>query len=475
MAATTTRVVIIGGGFGGLYAAQALRRAPVELTLVDRRNFHLFQPLLYQVASGGLSPGEIASPLRHVLKGQRNTRVLLAEMIGVDPASRRVLLSDGVLDYDVLVVAGGATHHYFGHDSWASLALGLKNIEDATEIRSRILLAFEIAEREVDPNKQRAWLTFVVVGAGPTGVELAGALAEIANDTLKHDFRAIHPPGAEILLLEATDRVLPLYPPGLSARAQQALERLGVTVRLGTTVADVEADGVLVRVGEHQQRILSRTVLWAAGVQASPVAALLARATNAPTDRQGRILVEPDLSLPGHPEIFAIGDMVHVEQDGALLPGIAPVAMSEGRYVARHIVRRVTGKPVRPYRYFHKGQMATIGRKAAVCDLRIIRYSGLLAWLTWLFVHLLYLVEFDNRLLVAVEWAYNYFTRNRGARLITGRNRLPLPITRAPASEVRIDDAAAAPRARTADAAAAHDVSQPRHSMTNRRESSTDA
>ena len=436
MAATTTRVVIIGGGFGGLYAAQSLRRAPVDLTLIDRRNFHLFQPLLYQVASGGLSPGEIASPLRYVLNQQRNTRVLLAEMIGIDVEGRRVLLNDGALQYDVLVVAGGATHHYFGHDDWAARALGLKSIEDATEIRSRILLAFEIAEREVDLARRHAWLTFVVVGAGPTGVELAGALAEIANDTLKHDFRAIHTPEAKIILLEAADRVLQPYPPVLSARAKQSLERLGVTVRLGATVAHVGDDGVMVRSGEREEYITSRTVLWAAGVQASPVAALLAQATNAPTDRQGRILVEPDLSLPGYPEIFAIGDMVHVEQDGVLLPGIAPVAMSEGRYVARRIARQVAGKPVRPFRYFHKGQMATIGRSKAVCDLRIVRYSGLPAWLTWLFVHLLYLVEFDNRLLVAIEWAYNYFTRNRGARLITGKHRLPLPITGA----IRVSD-----------------------------------
>jgi NADH dehydrogenase len=432
MAAATTRVVIVGGGFGGLYAAQALRRVPVDLTLVDRRNFHLFQPLLYQVATGGLSPGEIASPLRYVLKRQRNTRVLLGEVIDIDVAGRRVLLSDGALAYDVLVLAGGATHHFFGHDDWAARALGLKSIEDATEIRSRILLAFEIAEREVDQARRHAWLTFVVVGAGPTGVELAGALAEIANDTLRYDFRAIHPPESKIILLEAADRVLPVYPPVLSVRAKLALERLGVTVRLGATVADVGDEGVLVRAGEHEEYISSRTVLWAAGVQASPLAALLARATNAPTDRQGRILVEPDLSLPGHPEIFAIGDMVHVEQDGALLPGIAPVAMSEGRYVARRIARQVAGKPIGTFRYFHKGQMATIGRSAAVCDLRIIRYSGLPAWLTWLFVHLLYLVEFDNRLLVAIEWAYGYFTRNRGARLITGKHRLPLPITRAP-------------------------------------------
>lgn len=432
MSSPTTRVVIVGGGFGGLYAAQALRRASVELTLVDRRNFHLFQPLLYQVAAGGLSPGEIASPLRYVLRRQRNTRVLLGEVVDLDVAARRVVLSDGELDYDALVVAAGATHHYFGNQDWATCAPGLKSIEDATEIRSRVLLAFEIAEREPDAKRRHGWLTFVVVGAGPTGVELAGALAEIANDTLKNDFRAIHPPDAEIILLEAADRVLPPYPPSLSAKAKQQLERLGVTVRLGTAVARVDDDGVVVRIGEREERIAARTILWAAGVQASPLAALLARVTGVPIDRNGRVMVEADLRLPGHPEIFAIGDMVHVEQDGALLPGIAPVAMSEGRYVARCIAAQAAGrsKPA-AFRYFHKGTMATIGRKAAVADLRVVYLSGLPAWLAWLFIHLLYLVEFDNRLLVLIEWAYNYFTRNRGARLVTGRNPLPLPITRA--------------------------------------------
>ena len=430
MGAATTRVVIVGGGFGGLYAAQALRRAPVQVTLVDRRNFHLFQPLLYQVASGGLSPGEIASPLRYILNRQRNTHVLLGEVVDIDVGQRRVLLSDGVLDYDALVVAAGATHHYFGHPEWRAHAPGLKSIEDATAIRARVLLAFETAEREPDPQLRHAWMTFVVVGAGPTGVELAGALAEIANDTLKNDFRVIHPADAKIFLLEAADRVLPPYPPSLSEKAKQQLEHLGVTVRLATAVAGVDDAGVMVREAGHEQHIAAHTVLWAAGVEASPLAALLARATGAQTDRAGRLLVQPDLSLPGHPEIFAIGDMAHIEQDGALLPGIAPVAMSEGRYVARRIARQAVGKPVKPFRYFHKGTMATIGRKAAVADIRGLHLWGLPAWLAWLFIHLLYLVEFDNRLLVLIEWAYNYVTRNRGARLITHINPLPLPITR---------------------------------------------
>jgi NADH dehydrogenase len=429
MAASTIRVVIIGGGFGGLYAAKVLGRAPVEVTVIDRRNFHLFQPLLYQVATAGLSPGEIASPLRHVLKRNRNTRVLLGDVVDIDVANRRVMLSDGVVDYDVLVVAAGATHHYFGHDEWRHIAPGLKNIEDATEIRSRVFLAFEIAERETDPKRRHAWLTFVIVGAGPTGVELAGTLGEIANDTLRNDFRAIRPSDAEIILLEAADRVLPPYPPDLSAKAQRQLERLGVTVRAGAAVASVDEEGVTVRVGAREERIASRTVLWAAGVQASPLAARLARATGASTDRNGRILVEPDLSLPGHPEVYAIGDMIHFEQDGVCLPGIAPVAMSEGRYVARRIARQAKGRDVKPYRYFHKGTMATIGRKAAVADLRFVHLSGLPAWLAWLFIHLLYLVEFDNRLLVLTEWAYNYFTYNRGARLITGKTPLPLPLS----------------------------------------------
>jgi len=435
MSPSTTRVVIVGGGFGGLYAAQALRRAPVHLTVVDRRNFHLFQPLLYQVASGGLSPGEITSPLRYVLRRQRNTFVLLGEVVDVDVARRRLVLSDGEIEYDVLVVAGGATHHYFGHDDWGSRALGLKSIEDATEIRSRILLAFEAAEREPIPERRRPWLTFVVVGGGPTGVELAGALGEIANDTLAHDFRVIRPSSAQIMLLEAADRVLPPYPPDLSEKAKRSLERLGVTVRLRTAVAQVDDEGVIVHIDRREERIAARTVLWAAGVQASPLAALLASATGTPTDRNGRLLVEPDLSLRDHPEIFAIGDMVHFEQDGAMLPGIAPVAMSEGRYVARRIAARVAGRSTPPFRYFHKGQLATIGRSAAVADLRFVRYSGFLAWLTWLFVHLLYLVEFENRVLVLVRWAWSYVTRNRGARLITGIKPLPLPITRVTIAE----------------------------------------
>jgi len=429
MTLPATRVVIVGGGFGGLHAAQALRREPVDVTLIDRRNFHLFQPLLYQVATGGLSPGDIASPLRHVLRRQRNARVLLAEVTAIDAAARRLILSDGTVDYDILIVAAGATHHYFGHPEWAEHAPGLKTIEDATEIRRRVLLAFEAAEREPDAARRAAWLRFVVVGAGPTGVELAGALGEIANDTLRQDFRAIRPSEAEILLVEAGDRVLPVYRAELSTRAQRALEGLGVTVRLGTTVAGVSDDIVQLRCGAHSERLPARTVLWAAGVQASPLAALLAQASGAVLDRAGRVTVGPDLALPGHPEILVIGDMARCEQDGAPLPGVAPVAMAQGRYAAEVVAAQAAGraKPA-PFRYRDKGMLATIGRSQAVCDLGWVRYSGLLAWLTWLFVHVLFLVEFESRILVLVQWAWNYITRNRGTRLITGADPLPLPL-----------------------------------------------
>ncbi len=420
------RVVIIGGGFGGLYAAQSLKRAPVQVTLLDRRNFHLFQPLLYQVATGGLSPANIAAPLRGVLSKQKNVQVLLAEATDIDVTNRRVALSDGEVSYDTLIVAAGARHHYFGNDQWEKLAPGLKTIEDATAIRRGILLAFEAAERESSPEKLRAWLTFVIVGAGPTGVELAGALGEIANDTLRHDFRTINPAEARILLLEAADRVLPPYPPDLSASAQASLARLGVTVRTGVAVTGIEPDAVTIRAGHQTESIPARTVLWAAGVQASPLSRILAQATGAAVDGAGRVIVEPDLSLPGHPEIFVIGDMCNFShQTGRALPGVAPVAMQQGRYVANLIQRRLHGGSIPPFRYQDKGNMATIGRAAAVVDLHWLRFSGHLAWLAWLFIHLINIVEFENRLLVMLQWAWNYFTRNRAARLITGENPLP--------------------------------------------------
>jgi NADH dehydrogenase len=420
-------VVIVGGGFGGLYAAKSLKRAPVRVTLLDRRNFHLFQPLLYQVATGGLSPANIAAPLRAVLKRQRDTRVLLAEAIDIDLAQRQVRLSDGEIGYDTLIVATGARHHYFGHPEWESAAPGLKTIEDATEIRRRVLLAYEMAEREADPALRRALLTFVVVGAGPTGVELAGTLAELARHTLRQDFRDIDPSTAQIILLEAADRVLPPYPPRLSAKASQALVRLGVTVRTHAVVTDVQAEAVTVRTGDATEIVPCRTVLWAAGVQASPLGAILARATGAALDRAGRITVQLDLSLPGHPEIFVIGDLANFpHQGGKPLPGVAPVAMQQGQYVARLIEARLRGQTLPPFRYRDYGNMATIGRNAAVADFGWLRLSGYLAWLAWLFIHVLKLIEFENRILVLFQWAWNYLTRNRSARLITGSSPLPL-------------------------------------------------
>ena len=415
------RVVIVGGGFGGLYAAQALKRAPVAVTLIDRRNFHLFQPLLYQVATGALSPGEIASPLRYVLRRQRNAEVLLGEVMDLDVASRRVILRDGEAGYDTLIVATGASHHYFGNDQWEQFAPGLKTIEDATEIRRRILLAFEKAEREPDAVERRAWLTFVVVGAGPTGVELAGALGEIANDTLRYDFRHINPAEARILLVEGAERVLPPYPRDLSITAEESLIRLGVRPMTGTIVTAIDAEGVTVRRGGETQRIPTRTVLWAAGVAASPLGRVLAERARAQLDRVGRVLIGEDLTVAGHPEILVIGDLANFSYpDGKPLPGVAPVAIQEGRYAANLITRRLAGETFPPFHYHEKGSLATIGRAAAVADFGRIHIHGMAAWLAWLFIHLMYLIEFDNRLLVVTEWAYNYFTRNRGARLITG-------------------------------------------------------
>jgi len=416
------RVVIVGGGFGGLTLAKKLARAPVEVTLVDRRNFHVFQPLLYQVATGGLSPGDITAALRWILRRQQNTRVWLAEVVDLDVERRRVLLAGGDdIAYDTLVVATGARHHYFGNaDRWESLAPGLKTIEDATAIRSRVLAAFESAEREQDPVQREGWLTFAIVGGGPTGVELAGAVAELARDTLRRDFRIIDPTTARILLLEGGDRVLPAYPDTLSAHAERSLARLGVTVRTGTMVREIESGTVRVATRDGEDSIAARTVLWAAGIQASPLGKLLAERTGASTDKQGRLIVEPSLSLPDHPEIFVIGDLAHfAHQTGEPLPGVAPVAMSQGRYVARVIARRLRAKPVQPYRYRDKGQLATIGRAAAVCDFGWLRLWGYPAWLLWLFVHLMYIVGFENRLLVFVQWAWSYVTRNRGARMIT--------------------------------------------------------
>jgi NADH dehydrogenase len=414
------RVVIVGGGFGGLYAAKSLGRAPVSLTLLDRRNFHLFQPLLYQVATGALSPGEIASPLRHVLRKQRNTEVLLGEVVDLDVETRRVILRDGEVLYDDLIIATGATHHYFGHDQWERLAPGLKTIEDATTIRRRLLLAFEQAERETDPEKRHAYLHFVIVGGGPTGVELAGALGEIANDTLRHDFRQINPAEARIFLVEGEDRMLPPFPRDLSSKAEKQLVALGVKPLTGAMVTNIDEEGVTVMAGGKEEHIPARTVLWAAGVKASGLGKVLADRAGAPLDKAGRVLVEPDLSVPGHPEIHVIGDLANfAHQGGKTLPGVAPVAMQQGRYVARLIVKKLRGETVAPFHYFNKGNLATIGRNRAVAEFGKLHLSGFPAWFVWVFVHLMYLVEFENRLLVLVEWVYNYITRNRGARLIT--------------------------------------------------------
>lgn len=421
------RVVIVGGGFGGLYAAISLRRAAVDVTLIDRRNFHLFQPLLYQVATGGLSPANIAAPLRAALRRQKNARVLLAEVTGFDLANRQVILRDGLVPYDSLIVATGARHHYFGHPEWEKDAPGLKTIEDATEIRRRVLLAFEMAERSPDPEQRRRLLTFVVVGAGPTGVELAGAVGELARHTLRNNFRTIDPSTAQILLIEGMDRVLTSYPPKLSAKAEKALNRLGVVVCKGTQVIDVHPEQVTVRCGDRTEVIPTHTILWGAGVDASPLAKKLAEATGAGLDRAGRVLIQPDMTLPGHPEVFAIGDMANYShQTGKPLPGVAQVAMQQAKYAANLIVGRMNGKLPVPFVYKDLGSMATIGRAAAVADLGWLQFSGYLAWLAWLFVHLLYIITYENRLMVMFQWAVNYFTWGKSARLITGAPHPPL-------------------------------------------------
>jgi NADH dehydrogenase len=410
------RVVIVGGGFGGLYTARALANVPVDVTLIDRRNHHLFQPLLYQVATAALNPSDIAQPIRSILRKQSNVTVLLDEAIAVDAPARRLLLAEGApLPYDYLVLATGATHSYFGHDEWQQLAPGLKTIEDALEIRKRILYAFEEAERAVDPD-QRAWLTFVVVGGGPTGVELAGAIAEVAFHTLKRDFRRIDPTKARVVLLEGAPHLLGAYSPKSQVRALTQLEQLGVEVRLSAKVTRIDANGVTVG-GEH---IASRTVLWGAGVAASP----LGRSLGVPLDRAGRVQVTPTLNVPGHPDVFVIGDLAAVKNaDGTLVPGVAPAAMQEGRYVAQAIEDLAHDKPIfsHPFEYVDKGSLATIGRRKAVADLPgHIRLWGLVAWLAWLFIHILFLIGFRNRFIVLFEWAWAYLTFQRGARLITG-------------------------------------------------------
>jgi NADH dehydrogenase len=406
-------VVIVGGGFGGLYTARALRRALVHVTIVDRRNHHLFQPLLYQVATAALNPADIAAPIRSVFRGWSNVSVLLAEAVAVDLQAKTLVLADGTLPYDYLVLATGATHSYFGHEEWAPFAPGLKSIEDALAIRRRVLLAYEMAERERDPERRGEWLTFVIIGGGPTGVELAGALAEISRQALSREFQHIDPSHARIILIEGVARVLPSYPEDLSAKAQQQLERLGVDVRTGARVTGIDATGVTL----GHERIPARTIVWAAGVAASPLAA----SVGAARDRAGRVRVDPTLAVPGHDDVFVIGDLAAVEQDGHLVPGVAPAAIQMGRHVARQIRRTLAGQPRQPFRYRDKGSFATIGRGKAVGELvGGVKLSGFLAWVAWLAIHIFFLIGFRNRVLVLFQWAYSYVTFRRGARLITG-------------------------------------------------------
>ncbi len=420
------RVVIVGGGFGGLQAAIKLRRADVHVTLIDRRNFHLFQPLLYQVATASLATSEIAWPIRHLFRRRGDVTTLLAEVTGIDTSLREVALSTGeVLHYDTLVIATGATHAYFGHDDWEPYAPGLKTLEDALELRRRILSAFEAAEIEPDPDLQRQYLTFVVVGGGPTGVELAGQIAEIARDTVKRDFRKIDPRTARIVLVEGADRVLLAFPERLSEKGKEQLEKLGVTVRLDRLVTGVDEEGVTLAVpGGGTERLESQTIVWAAGVAASPLAAILGRATGADVDRAGRVTVLPDLTLPGHPEIMVLGDMTRVSDGhGGLipLPGVAPAAMQMGRYAAKVVKARLAGKePPGPFRYRDKGNLATIGRMKAVGLIKGVQLTGLFAWLGWLTIHLFYLTGLQNRILVLIRWTVSFITHGRGARLITG-------------------------------------------------------
>ncbi len=410
------RVVIVGAGFGGLAAARALGRAPADVLVIDRRNHHLFQPLLYQVATAALNPSDIAAPIRKVLRRQRNTSVILAEATGVDLAARKVILSDGEAPFDFLILATGATHSYFGNDGYAKHAPGLKTIEDALEIRRRVLLAYEAAEREENPAARREWLTFAIVGGGPTGVELAGALAEIARHALARDFRRINPSDARIVLIEGQGRMLAGMAPDLSEKAAAQLAGIGVEIRCNARVTGIDDRGVSI----GAERIAARTVLWAAGVAASP----LAKSLGVPLDRAGRVPIQPDLTIPGHPTVYVIGDLAVIQQDGRPVTGLAPIAIQEGRLAAENIIRTLRGQPVRTFRYRDKGVMATIGRAKAVADMNGLKMAGFFAWMAWLFIHILYLIGFRNRLVVLFSWAWVYVTYDRGARLITGDTNL---------------------------------------------------
>jgi NADH dehydrogenase len=417
------RVIVLGGGFGGLSAVRRLKRAPVEVILIDRRNFHLFQPLMYQIATGSLSPGEIAAPLRGVLSRQKNTQVLLGEVSDIDPAAKKIELLDGAcFHYDSLMVATGSQTSYYGNDAWREWAPSLKSVEEATAIRHKILYAFERAERAASHEESRAWLTFVIVGAGATGMELAGALAEIANETLKHDFRHINPQEARILLVEGGPRVLPSFPEDLSAKAEKLVSKLGVEVMKGVMVTNIDADGVTFRRGDKAERLPAHTVLWAGGVETTTFGRKLAQRTHAETDKSGRIKVNSDLTIPNYPDIFIVGDLAHAtDKDGKPMPGVAQVAIQGGAFAAKTIKSRIEKKKTEAvFHYFNKGDMAVIGRAAAVANIFGFHLSGFIAWFTWLFVHLMYIVEFQNRVMVFIQWGFEYLTFSRGARLITG-------------------------------------------------------
>jgi NADH dehydrogenase len=424
-------VVIIGGGFGGLYAAKTLRKAPVRVTLIDRRNFHLFQPLLYQVATGIICPGEIASPIRHILRKQKNTRVLLGEVTDIDPDNKTVTLADGKINYDTLIVATGMENYYYGNDAWREYAPGLKTIEDGAKIRQKIFFAFEVAEREENPEVRRDWLTFAIVGSGPTGVELSGMVSEIARKTLREDFRSIRPEESRIILVDLATRILPSYPHDLSRKAKASLERLGVTIRTGVRVLSIDDRSVTIEGASGREQIGARTILWAAGVTASPLGRKLAEKTEAHLDDSGRVIVNPDLTLPRYPNIFVIGDLACLlGNDGRPLPGVAPVATQQGRFVSRTVRARLSGHKTPPtFRYFDKGTLAVIGRNAAVADIGKLHFSGTLAWLLWIFIHLMLLVKFENRVVVFIRWAFQYFTFNRGSRQLRTEGLLKLPLT----------------------------------------------
>jgi NADH:ubiquinone reductase (H+-translocating) len=436
------RVVVVGGGFGGLQAVRSLRRAPVEVTLVDRRNFHLFQPLLYQVATGALSPDEIATPLRVILKRQKNVRVVMGEVRDFD-LDRRCLVLDAlahndkglVIPYDTLIIAGGSRYSYFGHDEWRPFALEIKSLESALGVRRRIFTAFEAAEIEQDPKRREAWLTFVVVGGGPTGVEMAGQIAELARDTLSRDFHSVDPRRARILLVETSERLLPTFLPRLSARAARMLKRLGVTVLLDTSVVDLDEQSIVSEGPDGKStQVPTRTIVWAAGVVAGELSAAFAAASGAELDRTGRVVVGPELTIQRYPDVIALGDMVSVHDaagNDVALPGLASTAMQQGRYAARSVRKRAQGKPSQPFRFVDKGNLATIGRAHAVAEIKGVQISGILAWLIWLSVHIFYLIGLQNRLLVLTRWAFSFVTRGRGARLITGESTKTAEVGRA--------------------------------------------